>query len=97
MLVAAKESDSASLLDVARSGFIASKPDEALAVIGAERECSAFTPWRQGFAPKEHQEQIDRERAQRTDHRWRWINAGLVVITTAAAVTGTLIAATFLD
>lgn len=30
--------------------------------IQAERECDAYTPWQQGFSPKEHREMLDRER-----------------------------------
>ncbi|MCH8308880.1 MAG: hypothetical protein IIB17_00110 [Chloroflexi bacterium] len=35
--------------------------DNLVHVISTERECDSFIEWRQGFSPKEHQEQEDRE------------------------------------
>lgn len=53
---------------------------EALRVITRDRECAAFTPWQQGFSPKEHKEMlIDELKAdiarqiQERDHRFRWL------------------------
>src|ERR1700694_4175901 len=31
------------------------------AIINAERECTKFTGWQQGFTPKEHREILDRQ------------------------------------
>ena len=46
-----------------------------LAIVQEERECSEFTPWRQGFTPKEHREMLDRkwmiEREDRRDQEMR--------------------------
>ena len=46
--------------------------------LNAERECADFTPWRQGFSPKEHQEMLDRQwmldfqtRREDADRTWR--------------------------
>ncbi len=53
-------------------------PDELLRVFQRNRDCSSFTPWQQGFTPKEHREMMDRERArqwqaerERADRDWR--------------------------
>ncbi len=54
-------------------------PDEAHAgVVAEERTCSAYTPWQQGFSPKEHREMLvaqqmleaQREQ-QQLDREWR--------------------------
>ena len=49
-----------------------------LEVITKERLCSAFTPWQQGFTPKEHREMLDRQELLRwqadredADRTWR--------------------------
>ena len=43
---------------------------EAAAAISKERDCQAFTPWRQGSTPKEHREMLDRKwMLQREDTR----------------------------
>jgi hypothetical protein len=35
------------------------RPADRLAVIQKDRDCASFTPWQQGFSPKEHREMID--------------------------------------
>ena len=54
------------------------KSEAARTVTARERDCVVFTPWRQGFAPKEHLEMLDREERRRwqeeqraADLRWR--------------------------
>jgi hypothetical protein len=49
-----------------------------LEVIRKNRDCPAFTPWQQGFTPKEHREMLDREKMlqwqldrEEEDRRWR--------------------------
>lgn len=51
---------------------------KTLGVITEERQCSSFTPWIQGFTPKEHQEMLDRKMMldwqadrEREDREWR--------------------------
>jgi hypothetical protein len=39
-----------------------SKQEKIRPIIWADRECSAFIKWQQGFTPKEHREVYDRER-----------------------------------
>jgi hypothetical protein len=34
---------------------------EIAAVLAMERECKSFTPWKQGFTPKEHREMIENQ------------------------------------
>lgn len=53
-------------------------PDEVVRVFQSDRECPSFTPWQQGFTPKEHREMLDRremrdwqERREREDRDWR--------------------------
>ena len=46
-------------------------------VVRVERECSSYTPWIQGFTPKEHRERLDGERmlqwqAEREDADRKW-------------------------
>lgn len=55
-------------------GVVALKVVEAM---NRERACEAFTPWRQGYTPREHQEMLDRERERewqaaqkRADREW---------------------------
>jgi len=52
--------------------------EELLSLLQSERDCAEFTPWCQGFTPKEHQEMLDRQRLlewqaerENADHRWR--------------------------
>jgi hypothetical protein len=46
--------------------------EELKRVIQHERDCKKFTPWKQGFTPKEHHEMIDRQWEQeRQDRRDR--------------------------
>ena len=52
--------------------------EAARTVSARERDCASFTPWRQGFTPKEHLEMLDRVERQRwqeeqreKDLRWR--------------------------
>jgi hypothetical protein len=47
-------------------------------VINLKRPCLGFTPWQQGFTPKEHRERLDREwklkfetEQRRKDEEWR--------------------------
>ena len=56
-------------------------------VICKERDCPSFTPWRQGFSPKEHREMIDRkeiqdwkERQQQDERRFQVIMAILLAL-----------------
>lgn len=49
-----------------------------LGVISDDRVCSNYTPWHQGFTPKEHREMIDRQwernwqlEREREDRKWR--------------------------
>ena len=51
--------------------------EELLDLLQRERECAEFTPWYQGFTPKEHEEMLDRQRlrewqAKREDEDRRW-------------------------
>jgi hypothetical protein len=39
--------------------------ERRLAVLDEERKCGSFTPWQQGFTPKEHREMLDREQRER--------------------------------
>ncbi len=62
-------------------------------VIHMERDCSDFTPWQQGFTPKEHREMLDRqewrdwqERQRKADRRWRIIEIGIMVIMTGGFI-----------
>jgi hypothetical protein len=43
------------------AGDASLEPGLALEVITKDRLCSAFTPWQQGFTPKEHREMLDRQ------------------------------------
>ena len=56
----------------------ASNAPERKKVIHDLRECKKFTPWHQGFTPKEHQEMLDRQwmlkhqaKVDRRDRKWR--------------------------
>jgi len=40
---------------------------EIFPVIVEERECDGFTPWQQGFSPKEHREMLDEQRRLRLE------------------------------
>jgi len=45
--------------------------------VRTEKECSSFTPWQQGFTPKEHREMLDRQKmldwqAEREDKDRKW-------------------------
>ena len=71
---------------------------EVLAVIGRERPCDDSTEWKEGFAPKEHLEMIDRKwmkeeakKAARENRIWRVLEfigviIGLVLIVAAAFI-----------
>lgn len=47
-------------------------------VVQQERDCESFTPWQQGFTPKEHREMLDQQvlrewqaKREDADRQWR--------------------------
>ena len=69
-------------------------------VLLSERECDEYIRYIPAYSPRDHRERReaqarrDHERGlQRSDHKWRIINAALVVGTTAAVVAGSIFAA----
>lgn len=44
---------------------------EIYPAIVEERDCDAFTPWQQGFSPREHREMLDRDRMIQRDDEMR--------------------------
>ena len=51
--------------------------EQIISVFEQERDCSAHTPWNQGFTPKEHQDVIDQRVALIRDRLWA---LGILVI-----------------
>jgi|GEM_PF-5632631 len=68
--------------EVRAGDYVVGLKDTVRKVITTLRTCNGFTPWIQGFHPKEHQEMIDRK----SERRWRVIE-GLIF-----AVAGGLVA-----
>lgn len=68
---------------------------EIFGTLTKERNCAdrkLFTPWRQGFSPKEHREMIDRreqrewqESVRRSDRNWRIVEVFLILAGTLLA------------
>ena len=46
-------------------------PKSKLAALQSERECDAFTEWKQGFSPKEHAEMLLHEEIREAEQQWR--------------------------
>ena len=51
---------------------------QSVKVMAQERDCDSFTPWKQGFTSKEHQEMLDRQfmldwqkEREEEDRKWR--------------------------
>jgi hypothetical protein len=64
-------------------------PEKICTTMQKERDCIQFVKWQPGYAPKEHQEMIDRERrdifeqdVRRNDRKWHWIELIAIIIGT---------------
>jgi hypothetical protein len=44
-------------------------PQGVMLVTGTDKSCDGFTPWIQGFTPKEHREMLDREEDRKRQER----------------------------
>lgn len=69
--------EGADLRETLERGMFA-KAEDTQPVVQQERECDSFTPWKQGFSPKEHREMLDRqwmrdqeEARADADRKWR--------------------------
>jgi len=73
-----------------QAGGDADKPATVLRIIQAERECDGFTPWHQGYSPREHKDMLDAKAMQawmveqrNSDRWWNLCNAGVSALISA--------------
>lgn len=66
---------------------------EFVRVVMTERVCAKYTPWRQGFSPREHREAIDRESERKSTAGQIRLNLVIALVAVLIAVAGTYFSA----